>query len=600
MADVPLNVNIGVHGHQEVARVMRGLQETQMKSQKQLARERLRAKGLREQELIAERSALRSTVAAVRAAEGEKANLYRRTGRELYDSIATQTKKAVQASRNFLRQHRGDIARGLALGAVYGARSAVERGRGFLGLPSQQEAFSASMNYRTSFGQFAAAAGLSQEQSRAMMKRFERRSERTGFSEAEQLEGAREIQAKMGGTGLPAYEANLDTLTGISQSFGVPMDALAGVLVELQRQFNIAAEDLPEAIGFMVQAANEGSIEVGDFALEMRDSMGIWSSAMGEGIDSWKGFVSTAETIGTTISSSETSTAIVRALESLIELRAGTTKGDKDRQRLAKKLGLDLTADPLTIARQMRERGVTEGQLLTLFPETRASRAFRALQAQGGLGERLQALPGAGGLSLAEQRAQQFRQSPEGQIFARREEILRNVNQQFAEVADAADQAAGSLLAFASAHVVATQRLGVAFDALQAAGIGAIAWKALRPAKAATDVALTTGAAAAGGGAAATALGLLGAVVAPALVAGGVGAGLGKLTEGKDKAIYDFAQRYMYFDPQGKMDPDAAPRSLQRWETISRNMDEASRRMLTASGQQVEATRPRPDTGANQ
>ena len=571
MAEVPLNVVITANSA-AIKKALRGIQKevlgTETKSRKEI-----------EKTDRARKRSLQRTRSQVTALGTQFNKLGKGIQRELSNSIFTGVKRGRQRAAAWLKQNKGAIVAGLAVGAGAGVRSAYRRGSGFLGLPTQQGAFQEATQYRIKYRQFANAAGMMPLERDAFMKRIRGKSEETGATEGDILSGAARVQAAMGSEGLQAYETQLDNLININQSLGAPMDDLAGVLVELNRQFGLSAEQFPEAIGFMVEAANEGSIEVTDFAGNMRSSMGVWAASFGEGMDSWKQLVSTAETVGTTYDPAVVATAMERGAETL-----GLARNTPSEVRKWKRMGLDVNLPPVQLGQQMREKGITAPQLKELVPDLRSRRMLMTLMAQGG-GQYL-GLQGQVGLDRAKRQAADFRTSPEGEIVAARSTILRNVNEQFKEVGEAAMDVAGKFEILASKNVLLAQKLGVAIDIITPMLMAAGGYTILKGSKNIKDAAglMKGGGAAggtAGGTAAATGAGLVSTLGLGGLVAGGA-MGTGMLL-GREFPEFGAQVNKKFGGVPILYDPSRQERIFKSQEEAARYLEKSARNLNAAA-----------------
>lgn len=516
MAEVPLEVRVTVDSA-AVRKALRGMQKDVSRSEKDQRKELDKTDRARERSMGRRKRGLKEL-------DRELKNSAKKNARELEQSFETGTKRGLMRVRKVMGAARksAGFAGLFAFGALNKAR---DQSRQFTQIPSTEQAFSASVEYRRRFQKFGSAAELTEGGRDKMLRRFRDQSQKTGMQENEFLSGAEVVQEAIGSKGLEGYLQNLDELSDISQGLGVPMGDLAGIVVELDRQFGIAAEDIPEALGFLTKAALNGSIEVGNFSQEFRNNAGLFAVTVGKGTEGFKKLVAAGETVGTVHGPAEAATALLATTESLVKPAT---------QKKLRKYGLPQSTDPLEVAAALRTRqdrlsgqknaGMKrQAELFDIFGTKREVRGMRALVAQQGLTEELMQIPGQVGLDVGRKAGRDFRGSEIGKHDAEIATRLRDVNEDFVEISRKFREESQMMEKLIGENTVAVKNLERVWEGmkylfgglgirhvLKKMGPGAAAATTAAEGTVATEVAVGTGAAGTG----------LGSLVGPGLGAG--------------------------------------------------------------------------------
>lgn len=266
MADRTARVRIDVTGGQKVRSEVRGVADESIRQSRRVAAE-------------AEKSGRQQAAASRRAAQ-EQIRIQREASREA-QRIAKQEAIALKQ----LRRDRLAALGGFALG-LGGYGLAQARGMGAaLGVRSREENLSRAVDFGLGLTRLSVNAGLSPERQAALRGRILRTSDRTGVESQEILGGLTVAQSRFAGPGFDALEyfsGQMERLAQVSKFTGASVEDVVGTVGEFQRQMGVTAAQVPELIGMMVSASNQGSIEFQDISRTFAVAIGQFARATGK------------------------------------------------------------------------------------------------------------------------------------------------------------------------------------------------------------------------------------------------------------------------------------------------------------------------------
>lgn len=479
MAQIPLEVVLTVTGGREVKRALRGITKDTERAEKDVRREIKKTEREREQGVDRQRSVMRRMGDAWRRFERERRTESRRTARELENNQVSAVRRAVQRTRDIIRRNRAELIGAGLFGVAGGIRSGVSRARQISGLVDPIQQVQSAKQFQLRIAQLQTAGKLTDQQSTQLREAILSAARGRTVSAGNILGGAESVVRLVGGEAIPDFIAGLKTAANFSEGFGADMQGLSILALQLQQQFDISKNELDEAFGTVAQSALEGSVEFENFAQQFPAVMSVYTNTIKQkGIPALLDFASAAQAVGFQFpGDAETTRTYLRRLLLQIGGDPGTQKILQRRVlggKTIQEAGLRGLAEGLSRA------DLSAAQYKAIFKDGRAIQAAQALANRPEVFARIASQNPADAVALAATGAQRVRGTQAGRDIIQANKTFESVVEGFDGVANAARDFTSMLDDFTAKNLGLTQTLGIAFDALQAAGIGAIGVKLLK------------------------------------------------------------------------------------------------------------------------
>lgn len=194
--------------------------------------------------------------------------------------------RAARAAEMAQRRTTQQFRRGLATGAVgistvaASALGASQRAQGVLGIRSQDDVLTSAINSRGNFIRTAMGAGLSTEQRGRLSTEAIAIGSRTGLGPEAVMNMIGTSQelfsglaaARESGT-LPEFMASMENMAKFSVATGANATDVVTLRGEAMRQLSLSAEEADQALALFAQGAQDGSLNVADFASSFSEIM---------------------------------------------------------------------------------------------------------------------------------------------------------------------------------------------------------------------------------------------------------------------------------------------------------------------------------------
>lgn len=205
----------------------------------------------------------------------------------------------------------GRFAGGLAgAGATLGL-TAIDQVRGFgstLGVASREQMIQGAIAFDADFIRLANQAGLSGDRRDVLRNNIISASRQNMIAPEQVLAAMNTAQNRF--SNLDFFARNVNQFAAVASALNTPMDDIVGAVGEFQRQMGVTAQEVPELIGMMAAAAQNGSIEFNDISQEFGTVIGNFARTTGaQGMEGARQFIGIAQTLGAGgASSAETAT----------------------------------------------------------------------------------------------------------------------------------------------------------------------------------------------------------------------------------------------------------------------------------------------------
>ena len=352
MADVPLQVTIRID-NKDVKRALRGMTREFEQSEKRIQRhmdktEGKRKRGFRDMERDARRT-------------GD------RVGRELGRGIENGTKRGIQRSRTALQKF-GLVTGALAVGGAQVARKGYDLGSTASGSQGMMQRIRSAREFDFDLTRLTSRTGLNKQ---TIQNQILSATAGTTATADQALRGAEVVQERIGAEALPEYFASLKPIIRMHEGLGVSVEDLAATTVELKRQFNIAEEDIPRALGLLAEQAELGSIEFGNMSNEFRKVMGTFVGDLDQGgLEGLREFGAAAQLIGQRLDSSMAATSLLNLITQLT---------NKDTMKKLRKAGVNQSGGLISTVDSIGQKNLSPTQLQEIFGNERGLRALKAM-----------------------------------------------------------------------------------------------------------------------------------------------------------------------------------------------------------------------------
>ncbi|MEM8608344.1 MAG: phage tail tape measure protein [Myxococcota bacterium] len=254
---------------------------------------------------------------------------FTRQSREMQKSIRAEAMARQEAMRSRRRTLVTASTAAFAGGAV-----AAQQVSALRQLPTAQGSFASEEERRRELFRVSQEAALGAGSPERLGERIRQTGARTGVPLDELTRGVVLGQQQFSNVGL--VTDNMDFLADTVLATGASFEEVVGLAGELQRQFNLSAEEIPEAIGFIREAAKDGSVEFGNFVNSFIPTMGAFVQQMDrEGIPALKEFTAAAQARGESEPRSDVASTEFQAFLSVLN-------DPKQRARL-RQVGVDVT-----------------------------------------------------------------------------------------------------------------------------------------------------------------------------------------------------------------------------------------------------------------
>lgn len=396
-----------------------------------------------------------------------------------------------EGRRRQLRQ-RGMMAAGSA--AIGVGSAVVDRARQYQStfrLPSRDEMVQNMMDFDYRMIRLGAQGNLDAQQQDQLRSRIFDAARSSATDPMQIMAGLEVAQNRF--SNLDAFTQNAALFAQASNALGTPMEEIIGSVGEMQRQFELSAEDTRNVVGMMTTAAQRGSVEFGDVSSEFATTIGTFARTTGQGgMGAVQQFLGMAEVLGAGGASGGQSAMLAENLLSkfsnadvLTRLRSAGVNTGFDASGNGQFVGLEAVISQLTSSGQfMRSDGtVNTAALQGIFGSDRqANDAIGILMQQAARGNTISAAGGGGaqpGLDLIASTNQALVGSTMGQAKIASIDMQESFSQNGRGLTDNMLGAATLLGQFESEFPAVVEAAGFLKDALLGAGGLFIALRAM-------------------------------------------------------------------------------------------------------------------------
>jgi len=298
MAEAKLELEISVKNAAQVKKTLAGITKEQKRGEKEVNRlsqqtDKDRARRQRSRRTILEQDE-RAIVRMVKRAEQEKIREQKRTAREQEKNQKALKKQAEKDHRDAIKrikERRAGIARGVAAGALAGGAFVAQRALSLAQAPSIEQRLDFAARFRQRRGQLQTQTGLSDPAIQQLEENILKVSDATLIGSDVLLEGFARAQDAF--SNIKFVEDNLQLFAKTSKALGVDFVDLTQTVGAFVQNMDLAEEDVPKAIGALVEAQKQGAITVEGFSSSFGELIPLFKVATGksgfEGVQSFLG-----------------------------------------------------------------------------------------------------------------------------------------------------------------------------------------------------------------------------------------------------------------------------------------------------------------------